>query len=319
MTQPIRGKLLLRSIVKDRLFTKGLNIVTTQIVAIGEILWDVFPDGEKFGGAPANFACSLAELSDETHRVHIVSAVGDDELGRRAFDSLAQRNVITDHVQVNQFPTGRVDVTLDEAGVASYQFAEDCAWDHLEWNPALASLASTSDAVCYGTLGQRSTQSRATIIQFLQQTPPACLRIFDVNIRRPYIEMEWVLESMRHANILKLNEDELPVLANLCDCSGDEMDITRTLARRFNLDLIALTRGDRGSLMVTASEAVDFSGQTINVVDTVGAGDAFTASLTINQLQHNDLSSMSQHANRVAAYVCSNAGATMGFPANLKL
>lgn len=295
-----------------------IKTLTTQIVAIGEILWDVFPDGAKFGGAPANFACSASELSDTTHHVHIVSAVGDDELGKRALESLAERGVNTDHVQVNQYPTGRVDVSLDSAGIASYRFAENCAWDHLTWSPTLASLARSTDAVCFGTLGQRSEKSRITILEYLKHTPPNCLRVFDVNIRRPYFEMQWVIESMRQANVLKLNDDELPVLAELCDCSGDELEIARKLLKEFKLDLLALTRGDRGSLLVTSSESVDFPGQPVHVVDTVGAGDAFTASLTINQLRDKDLKSMTQHANQVAAYVCANAGATMHFPEDLK-
>lgn len=288
-----------------------------KIVAIGEILWDVFLDGPRFGGAPANFACSAAELAKDNASVTLVSAIGDDTLGRDALVALSNRNVCTEAIQTNPLPTGRVDVELDEAGIASYTFAENCAWDHLTWSQELERLAASCDAVCFGTLGQRSAESRETIQRFIRSTPEHCLRVFDINIRPPFIADQWILNSLESATAIKLNEDELPIVAELCDCVGGEIEVLQHLSKRFELQLAALTRGERGSLILAGDQLSELSGRKVQVIDTVGAGDAFTASMVLDMLGNTNIETMNQRANALSSYVCTQAGATMAFPENL--
>lgn len=289
-----------------------------NIIAIGEILWDVFPDGPRFGGAPANFACSAAELGQEKAAVAMVSAVGDDELGRCALEALANRGVHTADVQVNGYPTGRVDVELDEHGAASYQFAENCAWDHLSWNPDLAELAKRCDAICFGTLGQRGSESQETIRALVRATPESSLRILDVNIREPFISDELILASLELANVLKLNDEELPVIGRLCGFSGSDIEIMRQVAVQFGLRYVALTRGPNGAVIVSEDSVSDLPVAPVQVVDTVGAGDAYTASMTLGLLAGHHLETINRNAMAVASYVCSHAGATMPFPDDLR-
>lgn len=290
-----------------------------KIVAIGEILWDVFPDGRRFGGAPANFASSASELSSSEDEVAIVSAVGEDLLGDEGIKALEERGVSTNFVQRNPHPTGRVDIQLDAQGLASYQFAEDCAWDRLSWSQKLQDLAFESDVVCFGTLGQRSIHSRQTIHQFLNHTKPTTLRIFDINIRQPYFHDALIESSLKLANILKLNDEELPILAAAFKLTGSDEAILSALCERFDLRVAALTRGADGSTVVAADHQITTLGVKAEVADTVGAGDAFTASLAIHLLRGMELERACEHANALAAYVCSKSGATMPFPVHLKL
>ena len=173
------------------------------VVGLGEVLWDVFPDGPRFGGAPANFACSAAGLSNEID-VTMASAVGDDELGRGALKELQQRNVDTSVVAIRPEPTGTVHVSLDDAGHASYRFAENTAWDCIPWKDALQELAARTNAVCFGTLGQRSETSRKSIQLFVQAVPKSALKIFDINLRPPFYDDDVIQQSLRICNVLKL-------------------------------------------------------------------------------------------------------------------
>ena len=289
------------------------------VVAIGEILWDVFPDGPKFGGAPANFACSAAELTPSINETVIVSAVGDDSLGNQAIEALRDRQVGTQYVQRNHEPTGRVDVKIDKQGVASYQFARNSAWDHLQWTDQLEQLAQQCNAVCFGSLGQRSIKSREVIQRFISTTQSQCLRIFDVNIRQPFIDDDCIIASLQLANVLKLNEDEFPAIASLYGLSGSPEKVLPELLEQLNLQLIAYTQGEKGSILVSDQKMDICSVPPTDVVDTVGAGDAFTASLAIQMLRGQELDQMNHHANRVAAYVCSKAGGTMVFPVELRI
>lgn len=286
------------------------------IAGLGEILWDVFPDGARFGGAPANFACSAAGLSEETN-VFMVSSVGRDELGKRALESLRQHRVDISCVSSIDRPTGQVIVELDAFGSASYKFAADTAWDNLAWSAELAQLAARTDAVCFGTLGQRSEISRATICQFVSATPRSALRIFDINLRPPYFSDAIVLELLALANVLKLNDDELPAIVSLCNLSGSTTEMMQQLATRFELHSVALTRGAAGAVLVRGEEMHQQPGVEAKVVDTVGAGDAFTAAFALGLLQRDDLADINQRACRVAAYVCSQSGATPTIPADI--
>ena len=289
------------------------------IVGLGETLWDVFPDGPRLGGAPLNFSCSAAELAGGTAKVFMVSAVGNDTLGQPAVDALKMHGVDVSTVQRNDRATGQVFVELDHAGVASYRFAKDGAWDHLEWNSALQQLASECDAVCFGSLGQRSSVSRRTIQKFVAATPVKTMRILDVNLRAPFFSDEVILESLALANTLKLNDDELPYLAKLCNIRGTETELMHQLADRFQLRCVALTRGANGAVLMCGEAVSDLPGAEVKVADTVGAGDAFTAAMTLGLLAGKTVDAVNQHAIKVAAYVCSMSGATMSFPEHLQL
>ena len=278
------------------------------IVGLGEILWDVFPDGPRFGGAPANFACHVAALGGNSQ---IVSAVGRDKLGEKALAELGNRHVGTRGVHRDEDrPTGIVTVSLDADGHASYEFAADTAWDALPWSGELARLAARTSAVCFGTLGQRSQPSRETIRRFVSATPSTALRIFDVNLRPPFVNDSVILESLALTNVLKLNDEELPAVAALCDLSGSEVEVLRELADRFALRAVALTRGPDGAVLVRDGQVSEHPGVAAEVVDTVGAGDAFTAALALGLLDGSDLEAINQHACQLAAFVCSQSGAT---------
>jgi fructokinase len=284
------------------------------VVGLGEILWDVFPDGPRFGGAPANFACTAAGLAGATAHVCMAGAVGDDDLGRRAVDELASRGVDVAAVAALPFPTGRVDVAVDAAGHASYQFAADCAWDNVPWSAPLARLAARTSAVCFGTLGQRAAVSRGTIRRFLDAVPGEALKILDVNLRPPFWTPDLVRESVSLANVVKCNEDELPIVAELLGLSGSPAAILHELVARHHLRLAAVTRGPGGSLLVAADGVSDLPAVPVRVVDTVGAGDAFTAALTLGLLAGVPLAALHERAERVAAHVCTQRGGTPPIP-----
>ena len=292
---------------------------TPTIVGLGEILWDVFPDGPRFGGAPANFACSAAELTQGSCRVEMISAVGDDEFGPPALQALRDHGVGVDYVPIKAQQTGQVLVRLDDKGQATYTFAEDTAWDNLNWSTDLAALAMHTAAVCFGTLGQRSNASQDVIRRFVDATPGDCLRIFDINLRPPYWTPDVIRQSLPLSNILKLNDAELPELAALLDLSGSDEQLAAQLIDHFQLKLVVLTRGDNGSLLVDATgQTSELAGDRIPVVDTVGAGDSFTAAIAVGLLKGLDLSSLHRRAADVAAFVCSRAGATPSIPSHLR-
>lgn len=285
------------------------------IVGLGEILWDVFPDGAKFGGAPANFASHAAALGGD---VRMVSGVGRDELGDAALQTLKKKQLSTDFIQQPEnFPTGAVQISVDAAGRPTYEFGRDEAWDHLLWSDALAELARDTDAVCFGTLGQRGRISRQTIQRFVAATRSDCLRVFDINLRPPFVSLPDVDASLRLATVLKLNDDELPVLAEHYGLTGSPIDQLKLLAQRFALRAVVLTRGADGAVLLRGDEISERPGQSVVVKDTVGAGDAFTAAVTLGLLRGLPLDVINRHASRVAAFVCSRAGATPQLPTEL--
>lgn len=283
------------------------------IVGLGEILWDVFPDAKHFGGAPANFAVHGAALGN---RVKIVSAIGEDALGDEALAVLHGLKMDDVYVQRSSHPTGRVTVNLDAAGKADYSFAPDVAWDHLKWSDSVGKLARAADAVCFGTLAQRSKESEAFIQQFLGQTRSDCLRIFDVNLRQQFFSQDQIRRSLELANVLKLNDEELDTVAGN-DFGRATDDQLRGVRERYDLDLVAMTRGHKGAILIGREGECDFPGIATELVDTVGAGDAFTAVLAAGLLQCKPLELINRRACEVAAYVCSQAGATPALPAHL--
>ncbi len=288
------------------------------LIGIGEILWDMLPGGRQLGGAPANFAYHANALGG---RGAVVSRVGDDELGREILGRLDGLGVDRTCVGVDAaHPTGRVDVKLDEKGVPEYVIHEHVAWDHISQSPAMIDLARRADCVCFGSLGQRSAESRQAIQSFICATDAGCLRIFDTNLRQHYYTRELIEQLLGLANVLKLNDQELPVVTQLFEIGSDEEKAIRTLIGRYSLRAVALTRGAAGSsIYPAAGPAAHQSPINVAIADTVGAGDAFTASLALGFLNRMPLADIGRHAARVAAYVCSQHGATPAIPSDLKM
>ena len=283
------------------------------VVGLGEVLWDLLPGGKQFGGAPANFAYQAKALGAEAL---VVSCVGHDELGDAIFAQLARLGLSSDYLAVDpEHPTGTVSVTLDASGKPDYVIHEPVAWDFIPPLPGMMGMAGRADAVCFGSLAQRSPVSRATIREFLAATRPQCLRIFDINLRQHYYNLETIAVGLEAADVLKLNDEELPVVARLLSIGGTEDEVLGALVRRYALKLIALTKGPHGSVLFGPGGRSVHPGLVAKVVDTVGAGDAFTAVIAMGLLEGHDLDTINDRANRVACYVCSQAGATPEMPA----
>jgi fructokinase len=278
------------------------------IVGLGELLWDLLPGGKQLGGAPANFAYHAAALGN---RGVVASRVGADALGREARDRLRQSGLETAFVQEDpSHPTGTVLVELDPQGQPRYTIIENVAWDFLEWTPAWQELAAQAQAVCFGSLAQRAHQARATIRQFLLASRPEAVRIFDVNLRQSFYSAELLRQSLQLASIAKLNQDELPNVAQLLQLpGGDAVTAARGLIETFGLQLVCVTRGAYGSVLVTAAEVDEHPGFPVTVVDTVGAGDAFTAGLVHAYLRQESLANIAALANRLGGWVATQAGA----------
>jgi fructokinase len=287
-----------------------------SVIGIGETLWDLFPDGPVWGGAPGNVACHAAGLGAAAG---LVSRVGRDVLGDRGVATLQSLGVDCRHVQRDGFhPTGTVSVSLGAEGDASYKFSADVAWDHLAWDPELEALAAGAAAVCFGTLGQRAAMSRTTIRRFMQQARGA-LRVFDVNLRQHFHSPGLIRESLALADVLKFNDEELPTVAAACGIdAADPVTAAHQLAAANGLRLVALTRGAAGSVLAAAGRTSERPAQAAAVVDTVGAGDAFTAALIIGLLRGRPLEAIHDHASRLAAFVCGQRGATPPIPAHLR-
>ncbi len=285
------------------------------LVGIGELLWDLLPGGRQLGGAPANFAYHARALGAEGIPV---SAVGADEPGRDARARLAELGLPDRWVASDPaHPTGAVDVALDARGAPRYTIREGAAWDHLPLTPDMLDLAGRADAVCFGSLGQRSPDARRSIRSFVSAARPGCLRVLDVNLRQAYFEAGLLRELLAASDVLKLNDEERPTLARLLGLPADEAGSLAALADRFHLKLVALTRGADGCLLLAGERRAEHPGFPARVVDTVGAGDAFTAAMVLNLLRGADLDAIASIANRVAAYVCTQAGATPPLPREL--
>jgi len=278
-------------------------------VGLGELIWDLLPDGKQLGGAPTNFAYISRLLGNEAV---VASRIGDDDLGREAVERLARLGVSTGYLQLDRaHPTGTVGVRLDEGGEATFAVNENSAWDYLEWTGGWERLAQQADVVCFGTLGQRVEQARQTIIRFLESTRPRALRVFDVNLRHSFFSIEMLERSLELATIVKLNLAELSVLGQMLGFAADtEEGMARRLLKQFNFELIAVTRGQRGSLLVTEEGTNDHPGIRVQVKDTIGAGDAFIAALAHYYLCRAPLSVISESANRIGAWVATQQGAT---------
>lgn len=296
---------------RDALSRQAKPIVT----GIGEVLWDELPAGKALGGAPANFAYHARALGAEAF---IVSRVGQDAAGDEILSRLESIGLCTDYIARDpDHPTGAVSVSLDAGGKPTYAIRENAAWDHIGLSPRTLELAHRTEAVCFGTLAQRSEPSRSTIRAFLKATAAGALRIFDVNLRQDFYDREIIDFSLRLTTILKLNNEELPVLADLLAIKGDPLTVMEALARRYRLRAVALTKGARGSVLYAGDRFFTHHGYAVSVMDTVGAGDAFAAALALGFLQGMDPDAINDRANRLAAFICSQPSATPPIPEDL--
>jgi fructokinase len=289
--------------------------MTYRIVGVGEILWDLLPGGRQLGGAPMNFAYHARALGADAR---MISRVGDDALGRDLLARLQEMGLPTDCVSVDPgAPTGTVDVTVDPNGEPHYIIHEGVAWDRIQVGAAERQAVTDADAVCFGTLGQRQEPSRTAIRTLLQDTPATALRIFDINLRQRFYSPSVITESLETANVLKLNETELPRLSEILGLHGDERERILHLTERYALRAVAYTRGERGSLLMADGQWSDFAGIPTDVQDTVGAGDSFTAAMTLGLLAGWNVEEINRRANEVAAYVAASAGGTPRLPDTL--
>jgi fructokinase len=282
------------------------------VVGLGELLWDLFPKGKQLGGAPANFAYITALLGDSGI---VASRVGDDRLGQEALWHLKSSGLDVSRIQRDPtHPTGTVKVEVDLRGQPEYHISENVAWDFLEFSEDWISLARATHAVCFGSLAQRNSVSRATIRAFLSALPSFAIGIFDVNLRQSYFSGDLLRDSARHATILKLNHEEFPRFLDLLRCplkDSERSDIfaARWLCRELGIRLVCITRGPAGSALVTAESHHEHPGFSVKIADTVGAGDAFTAALVHHALRGSSLAAINAAANRMGAWVASQEGA----------
>lgn len=280
-----------------------------MIVGLGEVLWDLLPQGKQLGGAPANFAYISGVLG---HRAIVAGATGADALGQDLRRQLEELKLDTSFLQTDPaHPTGTVKVSLDPRGQPEYEIEQDVAWDFLAWTPQWQQLAAQADAVCFGSLAQRSAVSQATIRSFLSASRPEAIRIFDVNLRQNFYSAAVLRESFCLANVVKLNDSELPIVMRSLGLSdANERSSAKALLQTFGLKLVCVTRGERGSLLVREGEFDEHPGFSVRVQDLVGAGDAFTAALAHHVLRGSPLSVVNEAANRMGAWVASQAGGT---------
>jgi fructokinase len=281
------------------------------VVGLGEVLWDLLPAGKQLGGAPANFAYMTSLLGDQGV---VASRVGTDALGRSAARRLERLGLGTSHLQLDAVhSTGTVKVEVDANGQPSFEIAESVAWDFLEWTPGWQSLAEEADAVCFGSLAQRSPQSRQTIRAFLEAIRPGTTRVFDVNLRQKFYSAQTLSECAQLADVIKLNSDELPAVVKLLGFPfHDEESAATWLRHTYGTKLVCITRGAKGSLLVGEYATNEHPGCAVNVADTVGSGDAFTAALVYHYLRRASLSTLNAAANQMGAWVASQTGATPG-------
>jgi fructokinase len=264
----------------------------SPIVALGEVLWDLLPSGPRAGGAPFNFAFHCHQLG---HPAVIVSRVGDDDLGRRLRAEVRRLGLSDKYIQTDrERPTGTVQVSLDAGGQPTYMITENVAWDFIEWGPNLEALAESARAVCFGTLAQRSPESRSSVRRFVARAGGPV--VLDLNLRPPFDPADTVRDSLDLADWLKLNADEARRLPTDFDPSA--------------MDLVCITRGANGCLVRTPGETVDLPGIPVRVADTIGAGDAFTAALLTQRLDGKPLRDAARFANAYAAVVASKPGGT---------
>ena len=294
--------------------TENKKYMKQVIVGLGEALWDCLPEGKKLGGAPANFAYHAGQFG---HDSLAVSAVGNDALGQETLDEFDKKGVKYLMPEVD-YQTGTVLVELDDEGVPTYNIKEDVAWDNIPFTPELEEAARNSRAVCFGSLAQRSSVSRQTIQKFLETTPKNCLKIFDINLRQNFYTKEIITNSLKHANILKINDEELVTIGRLFGYPGLDMENKCwLLLGKYNLDMLVLTCGVNGSYVFAPNLQSFQETPKVEVADTVGAGDSFTGAFASAILAGIPITEAHKLAVEVSAYVCTQNGAMPKLPQEL--
>ena len=288
----------------------------TIVVGMGEALWDVLPEGKKIGGAPANFAYHVSQFGLNSR---VVSAVGDDKLGMEILDNFREKK-LNAMVEIVPYPTGTVQVELDAEGVPCYDIKEGVAWDNIPYTPALEGLAKQTTAVCFGSLAQRSVVSRETINKFLDAMPAEdTLKIFDINLRQGFYTKEILCNSFSKCNILKINDEELVTVSRMFGYPGiDLQDKCWILLAKYNLKMLILTCGVNGSYVFTPGNVSFVETPRVEVADTVGAGDSFTAAFVSSILSGLSIGEAHKLAVETSAYVCTQNGAMPVLPQSLK-
>lgn len=288
----------------------------TIVVGMGEALWDVLPEGKKIGGAPANFAYHVSQFGLNSR---VVSAVGDDKLGMEILDNFREKK-LNAMVEIVPYPTGTVQVELDAEGVPCYDIKEGVAWDNIPYTPALEDLAKHTKAVCFGSLAQRSVVSRDTINRFIDAMPAEeTLKIFDINLRQGFYTKEILCNSFSKCNILKINDEELVTVSRMFGYPGiDLQDKCWILLAKYNLKMLILTCGVNGSYVFTPGNVSFVETPRVEVADTVGAGDSFTAAFVSSILSGLSIGEAHKLAVETSAYVCTQNGAMPVLPQSLK-
>jgi len=281
-----------------------------RMIGIGELLWDILPDGRKLGGSPMNVAyhCQAAGIKSA-----VVSAIGSDQLGSEILEQVLKKDITTNLIQICDYrPTGTVSVLLNQ-GIPDFTIHQDVAWDEIQWNNTLKKLAKSIDAAAFGSLSQRNSISRQTIQKFLKSMKPESMRVFDINLRQQFHSKDVLKKTLELSNILKINDEELPVLANYLNITGTIKEQLHTLIESFSLKLIAYTMGASGSWLITKDSYSEMKAPKVKIADTVGAGDAFTGVLIAGLLKAKPLQIIHQEASDIAGWVCSQEGGTPGY------
>lgn len=274
------------------------------VVGIGELLWDVFPDQKKAGGAPINFVYHATQMGAEGCAI---SAVGNDVFGTEIIQEL-EKNHICNYIEKVEHPTGSVLVELNN-GSPTYTIIEGVAWDYLPLTQQAVELVKNADAICFGTLAQRSPVSHETIKTLLEYAPEKALRFFDINLRQHYYSKELIEESLQKANVFKLNDEELAILRPMFDLKGSDDEICRTFMEKYNLHYLVLTAGSVSSTIYSPAEKSAIPTPKVTVADTVGAGDSFSGAFVYSILTGKSLQEAHQKAVDIAAFVCTQQGA----------
>ena len=283
------------------------------VVGLGEVLWDVLPEGKKLGGAPANFAYHAGQFLGMNNTI-AVSALGNDKLADETIEALKEHG-LNDLLPRVPYPTGTVQVQLDEQGIPTYDIKENVAWDNIPFDDDIAEIARNCRAVCFGSLAQRNVVSRQTIQKFIDATPADCLKIFDINLRQQFYTQEVIRESLQRCNILKINDEELVLIGRMFGYPG--LDIENKcwlILGKYNLDMLVLTCGTNGSYVFSPGQMSFQETPKVTVADTVGAGDSFTGSFCAAILNGRPVAEAHKLAVEVSAYVCTQNGAMPVIP-----
>lgn len=285
------------------------------VVGLGEALWDVLPEGKKLGGAPANFAFHAGQFGLNSIAV---SALGEDKLADGTVQQLEEKGLQYCMPRV-PYPTGTVQVKLDDEGIPTYDIKENVAWDNIPFTDEVKAIAENTEAVCWGSLAQRNVVSRETIYKFLDAAPADCMKIFDINLRQDFYTKDVICESMKRCNVLKINDEELVLIGRMFGYPG--LDIENKcwlILGKYDLDMLVLTCGVNGSYVFTPGEMSFQPTPKVEVADTVGAGDSFTGTFCASILAGMTVAEAHERAVRVSAYVCTQNGAMPVLPEEVK-